>query len=350
MKDTTVKDSAIKKLWTDALKTASPRPISVSRADLVNTYCLHSEKELPLVIEPRLGPIKLHDWAESNVEFINEKLLRYGALLFRGFALGSQSDFEGFLRALRVELLRYMESATPRTELGDRIYTSTEFPPDQTIALHNELTYVSTWPMKIWFFCETPAEKGGETPIADVRNVLNRIDDRIREEFVQKGWQLVRNYGDGYGPTWQQAFHLTDKDALEEYCQVNRIEYEWKGTDRLRTRQVRPAVAVHPKTHERVWFNHIAFWHVSSLAPELREILLQEFGDSGLPYNTFYGDGSSIEPSIVEVLRRSYSQETAVFEWQKGDLLMLDNMLVAHGRAPFVGRRRVLAAMGETGA
>ena len=36
------------------------------------------------------------------------------------------------------------------------------------------------------------------------------------------------------------------------------------------------------------------------------------------------------------------------FAWRRGDVLMLDNMLVAHGRATFKGDRRVVVAMAQT--
>jgi alpha-ketoglutarate-dependent taurine dioxygenase len=201
--------------------------------------------------------------------------------------------------------------------------------------------------MKIWFFCVQAAEQGGATPIGDVRKVFQRLSPKLRERFIEKGWMLVRNFGDGVGLPWQTSFRITDKAVLEAYCRKSEIECEWKGVEHLKTRQTRPAVAKHPKTGEMVWFNHTAFWHMSSLEPSLREVLLHEFGEDGLPYNTYYGDGSKIEDSEVEELREAYRQETIAFPWEAGDILMLDNMLTAHGRSPYSGERTILAAMGQ---
>jgi hypothetical protein len=71
------------------------------------------------------------------------------------------------------------------------------------------------------------------------------------------------------------------------------------------------------------------------------------FGEENLAYNTYYGDGTPIDDSIIAEIREAYRQETILFPWQHGDLLMLDNMLVAHGRSPFVGPRKILVAMGD---
>ena len=136
---------------------------------------------------------------------------------------------------------------------------------------------------------------------------------------------------------------------MEDYCRSARVECIWKENGNLQTRQVRPAVRQHSKTGEWVWFNHIAFWHVSSLDPEVRKMFLSEFSLDDLAYNTYYGDGSSIDDEVVEEIREAYRQETVAFPWQDGDVLMMDNMLVAHGRHPFTGPRKILVAMGEAG-
>jgi alpha-ketoglutarate-dependent taurine dioxygenase len=321
--------------------------IHVFENDLVKIGLPNSDATIPLVMWPTIPDVSLPAWSKTNIDFIEKLLQKHGAVLFRGFGLSSQQDFESFLASILLERMYYMEGATPRTKLGDHIYTSTEFPADQSIAPHNELSYVLTWPMKVCFFCITPAEQGGETPIADVRKVYQGIPQKIRQRFIDKGWMLVRNFGDGLSLTWQSAFRTGDEAALEQYFQQARIAWEWKGEGRLRTRQVRPAVAKHPKTGETVWFNHAAFWHVSSLEPETRKLLLEEFSEEGLPYNTYYGDGSPIEDSVIGEIRQAYDRETVAFPWEKGDLLITDNMLAAHGRRPYAGQRKIIVSMGD---
>ena len=155
----------------------------------------------------------------------------------------------------------------------------------------------------------------------------------------------VRNFGDGFGLSWQTAFQTTSKSVVENYCRRNNIEVTWKGNDCLRSSQVRPAIARHPHTGESVWFNHAVFFHVTTLEPQIRDALLSDFAEKDLPTNTYYGDGSRIEPAVLDELREIYRQETVYFRWQEGDLLMLDNMLTAHGRAPYVGPRKVVVSM-----
>ncbi len=334
--------------WADRRKTM--QPISISQTQLVRVGHLPGrEGALPLVVEPNpeIGTLKLHEWAADHLDFINRGVLQHGGVLFRNWDVKTQDDFHRVLESIGAELIQYTESSTPRRNLKKNVYTSTEFPQDQTIALHNELSTAATFPLKIWFFCDVPAEWGGETPIADVRGVYRRLSEETRARFEEKGWLLVRNYGDGFGLTWQDSFHTEDRDEVERYAREQSMECEWKEGDRLRTRQVRPAVAVHPVTGEKAWFNHIAFWHDSSLDPEVRQLLREQFAPEDMPYQTFYGDGTAIEDEVAAELRAAYLAERVVFPWQKGDLLMMDNLLAAHGRMPYRGERKTLVAMAE---
>lgn len=347
MKSTESNASSRKGSWAAQRKSLKPKTFDMSSEALVRIEQVRPDLAVPLVVTPNLPGVDLPSWAENNLDFIEQKLAQCGGLLFRGFGLRGDQDLDNFLRAIRLDRMHYMEGATPRVELREKVYTSTEYPSDQWIALHNELNYVLTWPMKIFFFCVTPPESGGETPIADVRKVYERLDPKTRQRFSEKGWMLVRNFGEHMSLPWQSSFRLTEPAELEDYCRKSRIEWRWKDNGNLRTQQVRPAMRQHPRTGEWVWFNHVAFWHDSSLDPTVRSMFLSEFGKENLPYNTYYGDGQTIEDSVVEELREAYRQETVAVPWQQGDLLMLDNMLVAHGRNPFTGIRRILAAMGE---
>jgi len=157
----------------------------------------------------------------------------------------------------------------------------------------------------------------------------------------------VRNYGNGLDVPWTKVFNTTDREVVERFCRASRIAYEWKPDGELRTRQVCQAVAVHPLTRERVWFNQAHLFHVSNLEPAVREALLSVVDEADLPRQAYYGDGTSIEMDVLDEIRDVYRCHAVQFPWQQGDVMMMDNMLVAHGRTPFQGPRKILVAMAE---
>lgn len=335
----------MEKLQPEKLSGGRRRAVSVSTESLTTTGYLQPASPLPLVIEPAVKGLNPVAWATSRREWIEDQVLAHGGLLFRRFNTHTAGDFEALIRAIAGDLLEYRERSSPRSEVGEHVYTSTDYPADQSIFLHNENSYQHAWPLRIFFFCLTPAEQGGETPIADCRKIFARIDPQIRQRFMEKRVMYVRNFGAGMGLPWQTVFQTTDREAVERHCLSVGIKVEWLDNNRLRTRTVRPAVSRHPRTGELVWFNHATFFHVTTLAPAIRESMLAEFAEEDLPTNTYYGDGTPIEPSVLDELREIYRQETVAFPWEKGDVLMLDNMLVAHGRSPFVGTRKVFVGM-----
>ncbi|ARV58863.1 taurine catabolism dioxygenase TauD [Nostocales cyanobacterium HT-58-2] len=336
-----------KKAWFTKQGTIKPKGISVLSEGLIETETLSPTTTIPLVIKPAIKGVNLIAWADKNQDLLKSQLLKHGAILFRNFEVQKITEFEEFIKTISGGLLEYRERSSPRSQVSGHVYTSTDYPAKHSIFPHNEHSYSHTWPMKLFFFCVTPAEEGGETPIADCRRVLQHIDPKIVERFREKKWMYVRNYGDGFGLSWQTVFQTTERIKVEEYCRCNDIEFEWKDGDRLKTSQIREAIATHPQTGEHVWFNHATFFHVSTLESPMRETLLAEFKEENLPNNTYYGDGSPIEPSVLNKLRQAYLDEAVAFRWKSGDILMLDNMLTAHSRRPFVGPRRVLFGMSE---
>lgn len=331
----------------NSFRSASRKAVNLSKEKLIDTEFL-PKNPIPLVVKPTVDGVNLVTWAINNRQFIDTVLLQHRAILFRNFSTNTTSAFHQFVLATSDgELLEYRDRSSPRHEVGEKVYTSTDYPAEQHIFLHNEGTYWLTWPLKIYFGCLISPQQGGETPIADTRKIFERIDPKIRQRFIEKKILYVRNYNDGFGLNWQTVFQTNDKNVVEEYCRKNNIELEWKEGDRLRTKQVRKAVAQHPRTGEFVWFNHAAFFHISTLEQTIRESLLSEFKEEDLPHNTYYGDGSQIEPSVLDEIRSAYHQEMKTFPWQQGDILMLDNMSVAHGRSPFSGQRKVVVGMAE---
>jgi alpha-ketoglutarate-dependent taurine dioxygenase len=329
------------------LKSVRRKAIRLSQEQIIKTGYLEENEGFPLVIEPGMEKVNLSVWANGNREYIEEELIRNGAILFRGFDVDSVSKFDQLTRTVTPDLLDYHERAAPRKEVSRQIYTSTEYPADQYIPLHHEMSYSHNWPEKIWFFCLQPARLGGNTPIADDRKVFQLIPQKIKEKFIEKKVMYVRNYGEGVDLPWQEVFQTNDRFAVEAYCRRAGLEIEWRADNRVRTRNTRDAVVTHPKTNEIVWFNHAHMFHVSNLESSVREALLTEFKEDELPRNAFYGDGTPIESGVLEEIREIYRQAAVSFSWQIGDVLLLDNFLTSHGREPYDGPRKILVAMAE---
>jgi len=330
------------------LPTVRRRSVGGNPEEWIRITPLLPDRAIPTLIEPKVEGLELVPWARANKDLVEELLWKHRALLFRGFESGGMQGFEDFVEATsNGERLAYKDRSTPRNSFGDRIYNATVYPADQHINLHNEGTYWLRWALKIYFACITNARVGGETPIADVHRVFERIDPAVRDEFARRKVLYVRNYNHGFGLTWQEVFQTEDRADVESYCAENRIELEWLGGERLRTRQVRPAIRSHPRSGEPVWFNHAAFFHVTALEPTLREALTSELAEDELPYNTFYGDGGPIDPAVIRHVLDAYEAEKVVFRWREGDVALYDNTRIAHARQPYEGERLTLVAMTE---
>lgn len=309
---------------------------------------LRSDGTLPLLATPAVAGIDLVSWAERNRDLLRERLLSSGAVLFRGFDVGTPERFEQLISAVSGPLLEYKYGSTPRTRVGGNIYTSTEYPAHQEIPLHNEMSYSRDWPLKIWFLCVLPAASGGETPIGDSRRVFDRIDPGLRDRMIRKGVLYVRNYGRDLDLPWQKVFQTEDRAEVEDFCRAAGIELEWREGDGLRTREVCQAAERHPATGEMVWFNQAHLFHVSNVSQEARSQLLDSYGEENLPRNSYYGDGTPFDDDDLERIREAYRAETVSFPWQAGDALMVDNMLTAHSRRPYSGPRRIIVGMAES--
>jgi amino acid adenylation domain-containing protein len=297
-------------------------------------------------LRPEVEELSLLSWLTANGGSITEKLQTNGALLFRGFAPLTIGGFEESLTQIAGELVDYSYRSTPRTNVTGRIYTSTAYPAHQTIPLHNEMSYSRQWPMVIGFFCVEPSHEGGETPVADSRRVFAKIDPAIREEFSRKQVMYVRNYDDDLDLSWREVFQTNNRAEVESYCARAGMTVEWRGENGLRTSQVCQAVARHPVTGEMVWFNQAHLFHVSNLGSDVRASLQSEAAGNE-PRNAFYGDGSQIDEAALSHIRAVYDSETVTFSWQRGDVLILDNMLAAHGRRPYRGSRQIVVGMGR---
>ncbi|EOD69900.1 TauD/TfdA family dioxygenase [Amycolatopsis vancoresmycina] len=279
---------------------------------------------------------------EAQLPQLQAHLRDHGAILLRG--LPTDLDlFNAVTETIGGALLTYTERSTPRSAVAGNIYTSTEYPPAESIPMHNENSYSASWPARLFFLCDTAAETGGATPIADSRAVYRLLPEDLRERFAG-GVTYTRAFREGLGLTWQEAFQTDDRAAVEDYCASHGQTHQWTE-EGLRTRHVRPSFATEPHTGDTVWFNQANLFHVSSLGEEVSEALLELYPEEDLPRNAYFADGSPIPVADLEKIRAVYDEVSYAFPWQTGDIMVINNMLMAHGREPFTGKRRILVAM-----
>jgi alpha-ketoglutarate-dependent taurine dioxygenase len=233
------------------------------------------------------------------------------------------------------------------------------------------MSFMHNAPQNLFFYCNVAPRKDGETPTVDFRKVYEQLDPKIRAEFEQKGIRTIRNYsGPGNAGTdarqlkrWDELFGTTDKAKVEATCRENLMQYEWLDNERLRLYNDQEAVIIHPETGQKVWFNHLQVFHLAAAAIEYRNIYKRQGDSRALKYRLFtallgwwkkltvdantqamhctFRDGSPIPDNYVEAVQKVIWNNMSFFQWQKGDVLAIDNYSTSHGRMPYTGAREI---------
>ncbi len=307
------------------------------------------DRPLPVIFQPASEGTDVLSWCKENREGILDVVHDFGAILLRDFNVENSSVFEKVASVLSDNLLDYSERSSPRKHVHGSIYTSTEHPQDQEIVLHNEQSYNLNFATKLFFYCSKPASSGGNTPLADTRKVLRRVEalDPKQHKLLEMGYKINRHFKQGIGLQWETVFQTSSREEVEKYCTENSIEYEWGAKNTLFTSQYRKCVASHPTTKTKCWFNHCMIFNIHSLRKEIRDVLVSSYPEKELPNNTYFHDGQTINADTIEAINDCYEQEKKEFDWKKNDVLVIDNMLTSHGRTSYSGDREVLVIMSD---
>lgn len=314
--------------------------------DLMLSAASTQSGRLPLVVEPRRS-YSLTQLARDHGSDLRKLILQHKALLLRGFS-ASQQDFGGFVDAIASDRLSYIYRSTPRKTVTERIYTASAYPPKEFIPFHCENSYQNDWPMMLAFLCVEPAASGGATPLADVARVTARLPGALLDEFESRRVRYTRFYRLEADLPWHEVFQTSDREEVGRYCQEHGLAYAWHEGNTLSTSQVCQGTACHPLLGKRLWFNQANLFHSSSLGPEIEGALAEMYGRGKFPRNASFGDGGEIDPRSLRLVREAFDAEAVRFDWKRDDVLLIDNMQVAHSRTPYSGRRTVLVAMSDS--
>jgi alpha-ketoglutarate-dependent taurine dioxygenase len=286
-------------------------------------------------------------WAAGHRDALRAVVAAHGSVLVRGLVLRDAAGAAAVFGTLANRLMPEQEAFAPRQLHPGGVYSATPWPPNQQMCMHHELSYRLEFPGLMLFACLTASAAGGATGVADAAAVLDALPAGLVQRFEREGWMLVRNYNEDFGASVEEAFGTGDRGEIERYCRANAIDFAWQPDGVLRTWQRRRAVVRHPGTGRRCWFNQIAFLNERTIDPEVREYLVDLYGEDGLPFTTRFGGGDPVGEDIVQLLNETYEAHTAREPWQSGDLLVVDNIATAHSREAFDGPREVLAGLAD---
>jgi len=304
------------------------------------------DRTFPFLIEPDVAGQRVADWLPLHRSDAYAELMRHGALLFRGFPMGSERDFEAAAQVLSDALESRYGDLVKRAS-ARFVYDATVYPKSRAILFHNEGSHTPRLPTRQFFYCGRDGFTGGETPIVDCRRVYQALPAALRTAFAERGLVYIRNFIPGVDVRWQDFFRTDSGSEVEARCRAEGVTWEWRDDGGLRTRTRAHAVIEHPVTGEPSFCNQIMLHHTACLDARTRAALLAVLPPDDLPRSVCFGDGTAITDEMVAEILRVTVATAARFTWRRGDMVMLDNLSTAHARSPFDGDRQILVAVGD---
>ena len=298
---------------------------------------LLSPRELPITLGAALdGPSKT---------IVSDLINAHGFVVFRGYGIQSDQDFHRFVEGLGLENFKYADSFSNavRHNRTDRVFTANEAPPNVEIFLHHEMAQTLTFPGALFFFCEKAAESGGATPICRSDRTLKTLETQ-NPTFIAKlrsvgvkyrnSMPSEANHESGQGRSWKDTLTVNSAHEAEEKLVALGYQFNWLEDGGLSVQTPALAAVDHFGRGKDVFFNQIvaaaAGWTVAADDKEPR---------------LCFGDDSPIEHADLAGTIKAAYQHTVDLKWQTGDVALLDNLKVMHGRRPFEGSRSVLASL-----
>lgn len=317
----------------------------------------------PLFIEPRTSSVQTLDgfiaWAGENLETIEALLVKHGGLVFRGFEVRGADDFSRFVKLFEAFKTGYVGGANVRRALADEVYEASQYAAPLKLPLHQEMAYARQYPGRVVFFCRKPAERGGETIICDMRRVTRDLPEPLREKLAARGISNVRNFtaprADGGEErasehpdqkSWKTGFFTDKRDEVEAICLERGMKPVWQEDGSLTATVDFDAFTPHPVTGEPIYRSNIHLdlytdRALAELPKEVREPIQEMFASQVIKSGVYLGDGTALSEDELDAFNAVVDKHEVSWTWQPGDIMLLDNLLTAHGRNPYEGTRDI---------
>ncbi|MEO2017479.1 MAG: TauD/TfdA family dioxygenase [Fuerstiella sp.] len=284
-------------------------------------------------------------WIAERRGELDAKAAEHGAVLFRGFPLATDQDFDRFVAAFGFPNFTYEDSLSNavRTNRTSRVFTANEAPADVNICLHHEMAQTPIYPSKLFFFCEKPAEQGGATPLCRSDVLFDRMTKEVPQfasDCAEKGllyshvMPAVDDAASGMGRSWQSTWKATTPQEAETRMTTLGYSWEWLDDGCLKVTTPQLQAVKQLDNGRTAFFNQlIAAFHG-----------WKDARNDPVKSITF-GDGSLLDPATMDRIIEMAEEITFNVPWQAGDVALVDNYVTMHGRRTFQGTRKVLASL-----
>lgn len=288
----------------------------------------------------------LAPWIRQNRPLIDDALWNDGYVLFRGFDVGGLDGFEESA-ASACDCLYKHYGDLPLASASENVYFATPYPKHLEIQFHNEASHTHTWPSRQLFFCLEPAPEGGEWTLSDGRQVLQRLPAEMLERFRELGLVYRRRFIRGLDASWEQFFKVGSLQELRDKIAPTGHEIDAPSENDVTVSYRTHALLQIPERGTEAWFNQILLHHPDALPAEVDGLLRKHFQRDQFPRTVFFGDGSPIPTEWVRTIDRVLSECSVRIQTQTHDVLLVNNLLLAHGRLPYSGNRQIRVALGD---
>ncbi len=296
------------------------------------------------------------EWCRDHRAELDRLILDHGAILLRGFPMRSAMDFDAFTHVFPPYRHGYVGGMSPRKIIKGNVLESTRLPETFKISLHSEMAYMKSYPPRIAFFCKQAALAGGETIIGSMHEFMQRLPAELKEKLEEHDVHIVRNFGPA-GSTagmdvidhpdkiaWNDAFYTDSRTEVERRCAELGMTPIWNEDGSLTLQDSTKTFTVHPQTGERFYRNNL-HTNASFDRPGFSEIAAAVRARQKRPSGMYLDNGETLSAEEAATINRVYEEIELAWPWQNGDIMVLDNLQVAHGRNASSGPREIMVAL-----